>query len=187
MLSHSRRNDSLAGWLPRTPRLPIKSSRSWPSEGCFWQLYECIVTEGINTVQGQFKGNTNQHSRWYTPNKQMACSWLFAGSHNWASFTPFLPSSELYLLHWLDLQKDQNSPLKWSRAVKSSCALYFVLEGSTFPMWKREGGTFQITEIWTRIQQTPTYPCGMVGTYKASTCAGVCFITGCSLRPNHPQ
>ena len=31
-----------------------------------------------------------------------------------------LPSSELYLLHWLDMQKKQNSPLKWSRAVKSS-------------------------------------------------------------------
>ena len=27
----------------------------------------------------------------------------------------------------------------------------------------------------------------MVGTYKASTCAGECLITGCSLRPNHPQ
>ena len=39
------------------------------------------------------------------------------------SFTAFLPSSELYLLRWLDLQKEQNNPLKWSRAVKSSCAI----------------------------------------------------------------
>jgi hypothetical protein len=29
-----------------------------------------------------------------------------------ASFAAFLPSSELYLLHWLDMQKKQNSPLK---------------------------------------------------------------------------
>jgi len=52
------------------------------------------------------------------------------------TFTVFLPSSELYLLHWLDLQKVQNSPLKWSRVVKSSFTHHCVLENSTLPMWK---------------------------------------------------
>ena len=37
------------------------------------------------------------------------------------------------------------------------------------------------------MKQTPTYPWCMVGTYKASTCAGESLITGRSLRPNHPQ
>ena len=50
------------------------------------------------------------------------------------NFTAFLPSSELYLLHWLDLQKERNSPLKSSSAVKSSCAHHYVLVGSTLPM-----------------------------------------------------
>ena len=102
------------------------------------------------------------------------------------SFTAFLPSSELYLLHWLDLQ-EQNSPLNWSRAVKSSCAHHYVLDGSTLPMWKTSGGTFQITETWTRIKQTPTYTWCMVGTHKTSTCADECLITGCSLKSNHPH
>ena len=57
------------------------------------------------------------------------------------SFTAFLPSSELYLLHWLDLQKEQNSPLKLSRAVKSYCAHHYVLDGATLPMWKTFDGT----------------------------------------------
>ena len=46
----------------------------------------------------------------------------------------FLPSSELYLLHWLDLQKGQNSPLKWSRAVKNFGAHHYALNGSTLTM-----------------------------------------------------
>ena len=92
--------------------------------------------------------------------------------HLGTSFTAFLPSSELYLLHWLDLQKEQNSPLKWLRAVNSSCAHHYGPDGSTLPMWKSSDGTFQITETWTRIKQTPTYLWCMVGTYKASTCAG---------------
>ena len=50
------------------------------------------------------------------------------------SFRAFLPSAELYLLHWQDLQKGQNSPQKWSRAVTSSCAHHYVLDGSTLPM-----------------------------------------------------
>ena len=49
------------------------------------------------------------------------------------SLTAFIPS---FKLHWLDLQKEQNSPLKWSRAVKNSCAHHYVLNGSTLPMWK---------------------------------------------------
>ena len=103
------------------------------------------------------------------------------------NFIAFLPSSELYLLHWLDLQKERNSPLKWSSAVKSPCAHHYVLRGSTLPMWKTSGGTFHITETWKRIKQTPTYPWCIVATYKASTYACECLITGCSLRPNHSQ
>ena len=74
-----------------------------------------------------------------------------------------------------------------ARAVKSSCAHHYVLDGFTLPMWKTSGGTFQTTEPWTRIKQTPTYQWCVVETYKASTCAGECLITGRSPRPNHPQ
>ena len=84
------------------------------------------------------------------------------------SFTAFLQSSELYLLHCLNLQKEQKSPLQWSRAVKSFCAHHYVLDGSTLPMWKTSGGSFQITDTWTRIKRTATYPWCMVGTYKAN-------------------
>ena len=117
----------------------------------------------------------------------MSCSWLFAGSH---SFTSFLSFSELYLLHWLDLQKGQNSPLKWSRAVKSSCAHHYVCGpwmALHYPCEKRLVVLFKLLRYEQGLNKLPRTHWCMVGTHKASTCARECLITRCSLRPNHPQ
>ena len=85
----------------------------------------------------------------------MSCSWLIAGCQG-TSVTAFCPTSyqaELYLLNWLNLQKAQNRPLKWSGAVKSSYAHNYVLGGFTIHMGKTSGGSFQTTDPWTTITQ----------------------------------
>ena len=114
----------------------------------------------------------------------VSCSWPL----DWepqlgTSFTVFLPSSELYLQHWLGVEGAEQST-----EVDKGCKEFLCTP--LCPGWlyiiyvkTRYGGTFQITETWTRIQQTPMYPWCMVGIYKASTCAGDCLITGCCLRP----
>jgi len=72
----------------------------------------------------------------------------------------------------------------WEHA---TCAHHYVLDVSKLLMWKESGGTSQTAEPWTTIKQTHTCPWWMVGTYRASTCAGTCLIMRRNLRPNHPQ
>jgi len=122
-------------------------SRQTPTAMCLhvWELPKKQTVAWFNIL---WKLQKHMNSLPILPNTLMSCSWV--GATVGYQLHSISSASELCLLHWLDLQKEQNSPLKWSKAVKNSCARHYILDGSTLPMWKRYGYTFKLLrhELW---------------------------------------
>ena len=119
----------------------------------------------------------------------MSCSWLFAGSHNLVPASQHffhLPNCTSYT-GWICRRSrtvQRSGQGLWrvlAHTIMSWAALYYQCEKRLvvlFKLLRQEQGLNNLPRIYTWC---------MVGTYKASTCAGECLFTGCSLRPNHPE